>query len=220
MLNQSIAHLPIPERMQNLPISDKGFPIPWFVYIDPVTNESDFRVIGSGKLVMAHQKHLCWLCGQKMGTYNCFVVGPMCTINRVSAEPPSHIGCATYAVRACPFLTQPRMRRNKKDQILKAREVGGVMLKRNPGVTALWCTKTYEPFRVHNGVLFYLGPPTEVQWWSEGRTAKLAEVQASIDSGLPALIEMAKLEGRRAEMALAGKIEVSKQWLPSEQHAT
>jgi len=41
----------------------------------------------------------CWLCGQPLGKFMCFVVGPMCAINKTSAEPPSHRDCALYAVQ-------------------------------------------------------------------------------------------------------------------------
>jgi hypothetical protein len=34
-----------------------------------------------------------------------FVVGPMCGINRNSAEPPSHKECAQWSARNCPFLS-------------------------------------------------------------------------------------------------------------------
>ena len=57
----------------------------------------------------------CWLCGQTLGKHMTFPIGPMCAITRTTAEPPSHLACAEYAVKACPFLSQPRMRRNERD---------------------------------------------------------------------------------------------------------
>jgi hypothetical protein len=125
----------------------------------------------------------------------------MCAINRVSSEPPSHIECARYSVLVCPFLTNPKKRRregNKPDHV----EAAGVMLDRNPGVSLLWSSKSWKPFRVPEehggGVLFDVGTPTSVEWWAEGRKATRDEIMASIDSGLPLLLESAERDGPKA----------------------
>lgn len=216
MLNKSIAHIEIPPRMRKLPVSDRGYPIPWFVHYVPETGESDFRVIGRGKLFTAHSKKLCWLCGEKLGTYLCFTIGPMCTVNRVSAEPPSHRECAEYATKACPFLTQPRMKRNEADMPEEGRPPGGMMIKRNPGATALWITKSYQVIKAEGGVVFQIGDPTEVQWWAEGKTATPEQVLASFDSGLPILEQEAWRNGKPAIKEFRRMVEESKQWLPME----
>ena len=124
----------------------------------------------------------------------------MCAVNRTSAEPPSHYDCAFYAAQACPFLTQPRMRRNEKDIPEDTREPAGIMLKRNPGVTLVWVTRHYKPFKAEGGVLFRLGDPGRVEFYAEGRKATRSEIMASIDSGMPILRGMAKrgrARGRR-----------------------
>src|SRR5215467_3774641 len=95
---------PLPKRMLALPIDGRGYPVPWFVAW--IRGEPDFRVIKPGGAEIAYHRNLCWLCGQRLGTYKTFVIGPMCTLNRVSAEPPSHRDCAEFAAKACPFLTQ------------------------------------------------------------------------------------------------------------------
>jgi hypothetical protein len=212
-LNVSILGIPIPERMKRLPISSKGFPVPWFVAM--VNGNWDFRVIGPGKVDGAVKRKLCWLCGQPLGQYQVFVIGPMCTVNRVSAEPPSHLECADYAARACPFLTKPAMRRNEKDMPGQAKEPAGTMIKRNPGVAALWVTKSYSPWRVGNGVPFRIGDPERVLWFSEGRTATREEVMASISSGLPLLEAEAMKEGPEAMEELAQCFARSQSLLPS-----
>jgi hypothetical protein len=134
--------------------------------------------------------NLCWICGQPMGVYKTFVIGPMCTINCVSSEPPSHLECANYAVRACPFLCFPQRKRDDTGIEHLKGNVPGLMIERNPGVTALWTTKSYQVFNPHaggTGTLYRIGPPTHVQWWAKGRIASRAEVNASISSGLPLL---------------------------------
>ena len=214
-LNAAIRNIHIPRRMTKLPISDKGFPIPWFVHYE--NGISDFRAIGRGKIEAAIQWKKCWLCGEKLGSHMVFTIGPMCIVNRTSAEPPSHLDCAQYAVRACPFLNNPRMRRNEKDMIKEGKNPGGIMLERNPGVTALCITKSYQPFKVNNGMLIKIDDPEYVLWYSEGRVATKTEVQAAIASGLPFLEELAKEEGPEAVQELYKMVLRAQVLLPKEE---
>src|SRR4051794_7295681 len=105
------------------------------------------------KLALAHNQKRCWVCGEPLGAFKTFVIGPMCAINRTSAEPPSHRECAEFSARTCPFLTKPRMRRNEK-ALPEERTCLGFMIERNPGVTLLWITKKYTPFKAPGDVLF------------------------------------------------------------------
>jgi hypothetical protein len=72
------------------------------------------------------------------------------------------------------------------------------MLKRNPGVTLVWVTRHYKPFKAEGGVLFRLGDPGRVEFYAEGRKATRSEIMASIDSGMPILRGMAKEDGPEA----------------------
>lgn len=196
----------LPPRMRKLPLDARGYPVPWFVaFID---GKPDFRVIRENGVPDAHNHRLCWLCGEKRGTYQAFVVGPMCGINRVSAEPPAHLECAEYAVRACPFLTRPLAERSKRD-MPEHQAPAGVMIERNPGVALLWVTKTYRPFRAsaeaggRAGVLFRLGDPTRVEFWAKGRRATRAEVDHSVATGIHLLEGPATAEGDEAVRELA-----------------
>jgi hypothetical protein len=95
-LNARIAHIPLPRRFVGRPLSPTGFPVPWFVSIrDGVP---DFVNIHPQKVVEAINRKVCWLCGERLGRYLAFTIGPMCAVNRVSAEPPTHYDCARYAV--------------------------------------------------------------------------------------------------------------------------
>lgn len=192
-LNARVREIPMPPAVRSLPISDQGFPVPWFVCW--LVNDRpaqrgygvpDFRIIMPGARQEAHSKQRCWICGQKRGVFGAFVIGPMCAINRVSSEPPSHLACAQYAVKACPFLAQPRMARNEKDMPSDRVQVDGMLL-RNPGVSLIWVTRSYRVHRVDGGVLFRVGAPHDVSWWAQGRPATRAEILASIDSGMPDL---------------------------------
>jgi hypothetical protein len=195
-LNKKIEHLEMPERMRNLRISDDGFPIPWFVgYPDGPAGKPDFRCMDGEKLSIAVRLKRCWMCSQPLGVHMTFCLGSMCIVNRNIAEPPSHRSCLEFSVRACPFLSNPRMRRNEND--VPEGEVAGIGLKRNPGVVALWTTRSYKVWRPHrtSPPLFTVGDPESIAFYCEGRTATRAEILASMESGLPLLMDPAHDEG-------------------------
>lgn len=196
----------LPERIAKLPVNDRGYPIPFFV--GTVNGKRDFRFADPKAMMKCVRKNLCWICGQDMSHFKIFPIGPMCCVNRVSAEPPSHIECAEFAVQACPFLLNPNMER-REDTTTKALEgnVAGVMIKRNPGVTALWVTDRYSRFDDGRGrQLFEIGPPHAVGWWKEGRLATRAEVLDSITSGLPALEEVCRGSLERTQLREAHEL--------------
>lgn len=135
-----------------------------------------------------------------MGVYKACVIGPMCGINRITSEPPSHLECAEFAVRACPFMTHPLAKRNERD-LPDERHTPGRAITRNPGVSMIWVTRHVRPFKVPNrtgvggGVLFQIGDPTSWSFWCEGRRATREEIEHSVDTGLPALEEYARRDG-------------------------
>lgn len=185
-----------PPRIKRLPVNDAGYPVPWFVWMGEDGRSPDFRVIAPGKIEKALMEHRCWVCGQaRTGPTSAFVIGPMCAVNRVSAEPPSHRDCAVFSAKACPFLVNPKKRR-REGGVPEHDELAGVMLSRNPGVALVWITANHwRPFVADGGVLFDVGEPLRVLWFAEGREATRAEVMASIDSGYPSLLAMAEQEG-------------------------
>jgi hypothetical protein len=187
----------MPPAIAKLPRDKHGRPIPWFVYIDE-DGVPDFRVVRRDGLSDAYRFDLCWVCGQQRGRHAAFVLGPMCAVNRTSAEPPSHLACALYSAQACPFLTTPNMIR-RESNLPEHYDPGGIMLARNPGVALVWSSRSWKPVRVPNGVLFDIGSPTSTTWWAHGRPATREEVLASIETGLPALRELAETERNGVE---------------------
>ncbi len=202
----------LPPRMAELPVDERGYPVPWFVdWTDD--GKPEFRAMDQRKFVRAIKEKLCCVCGGKLGVNLTFVAGSMCGINRTSAEPPNHRDCAFYAARNCPFLVNPRMVRRTDGLPAEIQDPAGFGLKRNPGVTMLWNTRNYETFKVDNGYLIQMGEPESVFWLACGRPATRAEVMESIESGLPNLEAIAKTEKGGLE-ALAKAQARFERWLP------
>lgn len=181
----------LPDRMTHLPVH-RGYPVPWFVaWIDGVP---EFRCMDRAKRVRAVQAKLCWVCGQPLGRFMTFVAGPMCGVNRTSAEPPCHKECAQWSVRNCPFLSKPQMERREND-LPEGIGAPGHSIKRNPGVSLLWTTRSYELFSDGRGdFLFEMGDPESVEWWALGKPATRAQVEESVRTGLPFLEKLAAEE--------------------------
>lgn len=188
---------PLPRHMQHLPVDpQRGYVVPWFV--DWIDGKPEFRAMNRQKYFRAIRERLCWVCGEKIGSHYAFVVGPMCGINRISSEPPSHIDCARWSARNCPFLSNPSMVR-REDGLLdnnKLREASpGICIARNPGVALVWITREYEVISDgRGGVLIQMGKPTGVEWYCRGRAATREEVEESIDNGIGALEAVARTE--------------------------
>lgn len=216
----------MPTRMRQLPRDDVGRPIPWFVPI--VDGKHDFRFTDVAKIVTAWKEELCFVCGRKLtrarhpatvprGT---FVAGPMCVINRTSAEPPSHADCAEWSAKACPFMVRPgKIRRdtNMPDEVM---EPAGIMIERNPGVAALIDSERWMAYKVPDGhggqgILFSFDRIVGIRWMTGGRNASAAEVLTSIDTGIHALAEVAEQE-HGAMRALASKTRNAIRWIPGE----
>lgn len=214
---------PLPDRIAKLPVDGRGYPVPWFVAwldenrepIERGQGEPDFRIIHPEAVLEAITQQRCWICGSRLGAHRTFVIGPMCAVNRTSAEPPSHLDCGDFAARACPFLTRPHMRRNEKPKPDGLAEAPGIALMRNPGVALVWTTKSYRPRRDPNGFLFRIGEPEHVLWYAEGRPATRDEVCASIDSGLPALREIAEEGGATELQALDRAVKTAMELVPA-----
>lgn len=198
---------PLPARMRKLAIDHRGFPVPFFVAT--VDGKPDHRLMDPEKHYRCLQRHLCWLCGERLGTYLTFVIGPMCAINRISSEPPSHGECAEYAVHACPFLSRPWAVRRDAG-MPEHPEPAGVMVPHNPGVTMLWVTKGYTISPDPQGKpLIDLGDPLAVSCWAEGRPATTEEVRAALELSTP-ILQDALPKHARLKDALAFETAVHK----------
>lgn len=198
----------IPSRIAKLPVSDHGFPIPWFAAT--VEGKRDFRVVDEKQMDYAVRHKRCWVCGEPLGKFMAFVIGPMCGINRTISDPPSHLECATFSALNCPFLSRPLAKRNSKD-VEHLGTAAGFGIKRNPGVSGVWVTTDYKRFRAYHGAegfLFEIGKPESLTWYANGRVATDEEVIESVVTGLPYLKETATAQSPQAKAELYKMIAV------------
>lgn len=203
---------PLPAQMANLPLH-RGYPVPWFVeWIEGSGDDMTACPIGAGApefRIMSHERlrtsvdeDRCWVCGGRLSSYRAFVIGPMCAVNLTSAEPPSHIECAEWSARNCPFLSRPHAHRRENGLPDGLTVTGGHAIKRNPGCCGVWVVHRRQ-HRIFSdrrgGQLFNIGsPPERVSWWAEGRAATREEVETSIKTGEPFLREQCDLERTEA----------------------
>lgn len=188
-----------------LPIDERGYPVPYFVQWISSDNDGtpmpvasgvgkpDFRVMNVLSWNACMKEGRCWICGDVINDRTrTFVIGPMCSINRTTAEPGSHEDCATWAVKACPFLANPEMRRNEHNSPGNLKNTPGIAIAQNPGVSVLWTSGAWKLFKTPNGPLIHVGEPKKVEWWKRSRIATRAEVEEAIKIGFPRLVEMCK----------------------------
>jgi hypothetical protein len=210
----------LPSNMAALKRDEAGRPVPYFV--EWIDGKPDFRIMSSSHLRAAIRGKLCWVCGKPLFAYATFTAGPMCLVNRNSAEPPSHYECAVYSATHCPFLVNPNKERREANMPAEPKEPAGIMITRNPGVTCLVGVKSWVPYAQGSGVLFEMGSKRlngpyhieRVDWFAESRRATREEVQASIDSGIPLLAEQCNGDARC--LAYLDKcIRSVERWLPA-----
>lgn len=203
-----------PPAIEKLPRDHRDYPIPWFVATLP-DGSRDFRI--SQDPITAIREDRCWVCGEKfIDSIYAFVIGPMCSVNRVSSEPPSHPECAEFSVKACPFLSMPKAQRREANIPACTAQGAGYAIKRNPGVALIWITSYFKREVYPQGSLWRLHKdPAELSWWCEGRPATREEVMESIDSGLPILQKMAKQQSKEAEAALAEMLDKAMLFIPA-----
>lgn len=177
--------------MVGRPVDRRGFPVPFFVA--EVDGEWRFDIVDPKKYQQCIDRDLCWLCGERLGRYRAFVIGPMCVINRVSSEPPSHLDCAEFACTACPFLTRPMARRNPDKEGFVA--PAGDPVERNPGASAVWVTERggyryFVPKGSRSALVQLDSEPVQLHAWAHGKPLQWDAMEESMQSGIPYLRDM------------------------------
>ncbi len=163
----------IPPYLKHLPVSDKGYPIPYFVA--RVNGKPDFRLLDERKQLFAIDHKLCGICGKKL--FKCayyFISGPKGYANKVSTDPAMHRPCAEYSFRTCPHLFYEKADRRQKglEDLPPSPDMG----MEKPEVYILVKADKFEKFRnPHNDhwLIKYRPISYEIYGYENGTVTKL-----------------------------------------------
>lgn len=181
----------IPKRMRTLPRDSRGYPIPHIVFIDK-TKQPQFTINDHAKVLDCLKKKLCAICGKRMDLGFWFVGGERSFLNEAGAflDPPSHLECAEYALKVCPFLCAHRYTNRLDDALIRSKAATvGIALTRNefmisdlPARFGLGWTRSYRVVqRGLSDVIIWPAPWDYLEFWREGAPC------AAPDSALPEL---------------------------------
>jgi hypothetical protein len=182
----------VPLRMRGRPVDHRGFPVPWFVTEKTEDGLWDFARVTPERYRTAIKRRLCWVSGEPMGRLMSFVIGPMCVVNRVAADPPVIPEIAKWSAKVCPFLSRPLAKRPDDG---RPGYTPGIGIVDNPGMCAVWTTRSFELERTG---LMIIGDPVEVTWWHQGRRATQDEIDTIFEARCDKLREIAASEGHNA----------------------
>jgi hypothetical protein len=212
---------PLPPNMRHLPVDAKrGLSVPYFVLWED--GIPDFRISDMAKMRECTLHRLCMICGKPMaGDEGVFAMGPLNVIQATNDEPPMHQLCAEYSAQVCPWMLRPGMKRIDK----KPKPEGTISLtvesraaeyKGAPQVWALYHAEEYMATSEPNGtMMYYLGAPTEIHWWREGRRATRDEVITAMAEGRAYLAQHEKIAGKKSvQRELDSAMETLGAWLP------
>lgn len=102
-----LSTVPKPPFIDELPVDERGYPIPKFATIKE-DGTPDFRVVNPQAWLECLRERQCQICGRKMDTLVAFVGGPLSMQSRTFSDAPMHWRCAEYALMVCPFLAAPK----------------------------------------------------------------------------------------------------------------
>jgi hypothetical protein len=122
MMSYSPFTVPIPDKMKDLPVDDRGYPIPWTVLRGPSDGKPHFAINVEELRLKSIRERLCPICGVRLYRGFWFVGGPGSALHPHGAyiDPPLHKECAEYALKVCPYLAAPRYSGRVDDRTLKA----------------------------------------------------------------------------------------------------
>jgi hypothetical protein len=138
-----------------------------------------FSINDMHKLRACVNKRLCGLCGNRLTRDAWFIGGSHCFLleNGAFVDPPSHLMCAEYAIRVCPFLAAPRYGERIDLKKLPADAWGDIaaigfhdsMPDGQPELFGLGCTRDYG-FIADTPMLgvFVVNSWDYVEFWKDG----------------------------------------------------
>lgn len=97
--------IPLPTKMQDLPVDVRGFPIPYIIWRDQA-GKPHFKINDDYRVEVAISNDLCAICGKKMNNDKWLIGGPDSAFhpNGAYIDTPNHHECGQYALQVCPYL--------------------------------------------------------------------------------------------------------------------
>jgi hypothetical protein len=119
----------IPERMRELPLDSRGYPIPVIVYRD-TDGKPHFTINDSRAVDRVIRYDLCAICGTKLWRGRWFVGGPGSAFHEHGAylDPPLHAECCEYALQVCPYLAAPKYAKRIDAKTLNPAKLNAALL--------------------------------------------------------------------------------------------
>ena len=184
----------VPRYMRGRPIWN-GFYVPYFVtwfkdrrqvHESVVGAEPHFPTIDKTREALCRRRRYCWICGRQMGTFMCFVMGPLSALQRISTEPPSHRECAVYAVQVCPFMVggydmPENPATNEGQQVIEQMSI------KNEQLNVIWVCHGYtlRPVDPSRGLFVYqMDHATDILLYHRGKPATLAQAMERINAAV------------------------------------
>lgn len=198
---------PLPRGLKMRPVDRaRGLPAPWFLADQDGSESYDFRKVAARRVAIARRNRLCWVCGQSFVRDAAVIGGIASMINSIVVDPPSHVECAEFAVKVCPFMVYPEKRRGPEAE---NNVTPGEMLPHNPGLAFVFIAG-YPHFidssDGRGGRLIRMPPvPLQLTAWARGRWAQPDELAAGIRLGMSKLMDIAFSEGTGSLLDLGAR---------------
>lgn len=163
----------VPPRLARRLRDLRGMIVPYAQFIDANGN-ADFRVLDDRRVSYCLEHRRCAMCGEPLGRHLHFVGGPLCAVNGLFYDPPTHKECAEYALQACPHLARLKGRFARiPDSIPGAAHIviGALASDEKQDIFALMHTTDFTFGRDHAGMMLIKAklPWLDVAWWREGK---------------------------------------------------
>lgn len=109
--NKNWKMVPIPERMKELSLDPRGFPVPFIIFRN--NGKYYFQINDESRVSQAIDQDLCAICGQKMNGDTWLVGGPQSAFHPYGCyiDTCTHKECLTYALQVCPYLAAPNYKK-------------------------------------------------------------------------------------------------------------
>lgn len=168
-----------PPRLARRPRDTRGFIIPFSV--DDGTPQPDFRMTQPERIRELLTARACWLCGDRLDHWLCFIGGPLSIANHAFTDGPMHEACAVYALRVCPFLASPRGHYTSEERPPEDSAINPYVADNRPTIFGLGFTDGFITEASPNGMLYMRARPwRKVIWYSEhGRIVRTQVFQTT-----------------------------------------